>query len=252
MKALLLGIIIGLFFAIPTSADYLTCDPQPKSVVTKYRIDLNGETLPAEVENVGEDLVRIYYNIDHLGSGKYVVNAQAGNDKGEWSDWSKELVFYRGVPTPQTLGLYCVTEDPARIPQENISLYHFSSQEIVRIDRAAKYVIDGKLKTLWVTDHSLKHPHEMQLDLDKSYIVNGLYVLPRQDTGEGGIIEKYEVYTSLDGTDWVKAKSGTFPFNKEKQIVLFDPVLARYISLVGLSSYKGSTMSIAEISVLGY
>lgn len=252
MKALLFGIIIGLFFVVSAAADHLTCDPQPKIAVTKYRIDLNGETFPAEVENVGEDQVRIYYNIDHLGGGKYVVNAQAGNDAGEWSLPSNTLEFYRGVPTPQNIGLYCITKDPIRIPQENLSLYHFSSQEIVAVNKPAENVIDGNPETFWITDHSLKHPHEIQIDLGRQYIVHGLYALPRQDSSNWGVVKEYEVYISLNGTEWIIAKNGSFPFNKEEQLALFDPVSARYVSLVGLSSHEGTVMSVSEINVLGH
>jgi len=170
VKKQLLVIILSLIFILPASARYLTCDPQPSDTVTRYRVDLNGDVLPAGIETVGEDQVRIHYNIDHLGNGKYIVSAQAGNDEGEWSEFSNVLEFYRGVPTPQDIGLYCVGEEPARIPQKDWSVYYVSSEEIGDKRLLAANAFDGNPKTQWHTswltsDPNTSHPHEIQIDL---------------------------------------------------------------------------------------
>lgn len=252
-KRFLILILVLVFTGPVCFAEHLTCDPQPASAVTKYRIDLNGEILPAEVETVGTEQVRIYYNIDHLGNGKYVVTAQAGNDDGEWSLPSNVLEFYRGVPTPQNIGLYCIAELPHRIPQEILSLYYFSSEEIIKTNKPALNVLDGKKDTLWVPDWSIVHPHELQIDLGKVYRICGVYVLPRQDSGTWGAIKRYEIYVSIDGVDWVKVSTGVFLFNKDEQLAKFDVVAAKYVSLVCLSEYSGGRQaSVAEINVWGY
>lgn len=257
IKSICLAFIIAFTFVAVTMAEYLTADPQPSDEVTKYQLKLNGEIIPSGIEQVGTDQVRLFYSIDHLDDGRYSAFAQAGNDGGEWSDWSDELIFYRGVPTPQNIGLYCVidepiTDEPVKLPQENFSVYHFSSQEIVVVNNPAKQAIDGKASTIWITDHSLKPPHEIQINLGKLYTISGLYVLPRQDEGSWGMIEKYDAYVSLDGEAWIKMTSGSFPLSKDEQFIGFDSVSAQYISLVGLSSYSGGTMSVAEINILGF
>jgi hypothetical protein len=245
--------LLSLFFVLPVCADYLTCDPQPKDMVTKYQIDLNGEILSASVEAVNADQVRIHYNIDHLSDGKYIVTAQAGNDEGEWSSWSEELKFYCGVPTPQNIGLYCASEELKRIPQDTLSLYYFSSEEIVKANKPALNVLDGSKDTIWVSDWSKVHPHEIQIDFGRVCQVSGMYVLPRQDSGTWGAIKNYEIYVSTDEIDWVKVKSGVFLFNKNEQLAEFGITVAKYISLVCLSEHSGSRKaSIAEINILGY
>lgn len=257
LKSICLTLFILLYVFILTRsicfADYLTCDPQPKDMVTKYQINLNGKLLSADVEAVDTDQVRIYYNIDHLSPGKYIATAQAGNDAGEWSSPSNSYEFYRGVPTPQNIGLYCASEEPERIPQDTLSLYHFSSEEIVKANKPALNMLDGNKNTIWVSNWAKVHPHEIQIDLGRVCQVSGVYVLPRQDSGTWGAIKDYEIYVSTDGIDWVKVKAGVFLLNKEEQLAEFDATAAKYISLVCLSEHSGSRKaSIAEINVLGY
>lgn len=255
MKNQLLVVILSLFFILPVSAEHLTCDPQPKIVVTKYQIDLNGKTFPVDIENVGENQVRIYYNIDHLDNGKHVVSAQAGNDKGEWSLPSNVLEFYRGVPTPQNIGLYCIDEKPIRVSQENWKMYYTSSCEPLNYGSLA---FDGDMNTQWIstwttTDPDTKHPHEIQIELGRQYTISGFYILPRQDRSWNGTIAKYKFYASPDGIEWVEIASGKLLKIKKEQFVKLAPVAAKYISLVALSEVNGGPwVAVAELNVLGY
>lgn len=110
IKNICLVLFVVFSLVAVVSADYLTVDPQPSEAVTSYGVKINDEVFPAEIEAVEGNQVRLYYNVDHLVDGRYSVFARAGNDTGGLSDWSEELIFYRGVPTPQNIGLYCVTE----------------------------------------------------------------------------------------------------------------------------------------------
>jgi hypothetical protein len=259
MKKLFSAILIILFAASIASATHLTCDPQPKDLVTKYRIDLNGEILSAEIENVGENQVRIRYGIDHLGNGKYIVFAQAGNDKGEWSLPSNVLEFYRGVPTPQNIDLYCVTEEPARLSQKDWSVYYVSSEETKNEGLLAANAFDGYPKTQWHSSWitsvpGTSHPHEIQIDLGKEYrAIQGFYYLPRQDLSWNGTIKNFVFYVSVDGKRWTEVIRGEFSKTKKEQSIEFAPVSAKYISLVSLSEINGKEWTtIAELNVLGY
>jgi hypothetical protein len=259
MKKILLAILIILFTASIASTTRLTCDPQPKDMVTKYRITLNGETLPAGIEAVGERQVRLIYNIDHLLDGKYIVFGQAGNDTGEWSQPSNVLEFYRGVPTPQNIGLYCVIEEPARLSQEDWSVYHVSSEETENEGFLAASAFDGNPGTYWhsswvINDPNAEHSHEIQIDLGKEYrATQGLYYLPRQDSSWNGTIKNFAIYVSMDGKDWTEVIRGEFAKTKKEQSIEFAPVSARYISLVSLSEVNGREWAtVAEINVLGY
>lgn len=50
IKSICLVTFIMLMFAAIVSANYLTADPQPSEMVTKYQIKLNGEIIPADLE----------------------------------------------------------------------------------------------------------------------------------------------------------------------------------------------------------
>lgn len=255
IKSICLAPVIVFIFVMVVMADYLTADPQPSEVVTKYKIKLDSKVLPAEIEKVDADRVRLYYDIDNLSDGKHFVVAAAGNNANEWSDWSKEFVFYRGIPTPQNIGLYCITEDPKRIPQDGFSVYHVSTQ----IDDigCGENAIDGSIKTFWHTgwvgDEQVDHPHEIQLDLGRTYTICGFWHQSRQGTNLNCMILDYKFYVSENGTDWVEKAFGKFPDSQDECFVTFETCKARYVSLVALSSINGSVCTaVAEINVLGY
>lgn len=75
----------------------------------------------------------------------------------------------------------------AEIPKDNWSIYHVNSEETKHEDNSAVNAVDGNTKTMWHTDwgRTNKHPHEIQINLGKEYLVNGLQYLPRQ-IGERG------------------------------------------------------------------
>ena len=243
MKKILIAVILSWFLVLSALTD-------------NTRNDLNGEILPVTAEAVGTDQVRIYYNIDHLPDGKYLAFASAGNAEGDWSEWSESLEFYRGVPTPQSINLFCGVSEatiPVRISQDNWNVYFCSSEEIVKTNKPATNAIDGDMKSLWISDWAELYPHEVQIDFGKLYNISKLYYLPRQDSYKIGLIKEYEIYASVDGKSWGKVISGEFPNSNDEQTIEFDEQAARYISLVALSDNYGTRKAcIAEINILGY
>lgn len=232
-------------------ADHLTADPQT-SDVTKYRIELNGEVLPADIENVGSDQVQLYYNIDHLGDGRYIAAASAGND-AEWSGWSDSIAFYRGVPTPENIYLYCGVEEPTepiKLPQDNFGIHYVSSEDSDR-GKFARLAIDGDVNTYWRTD--VNYPHEIQIDLGKTYQVSGFYCTARQDERWNGTIKEYTFHGSLDGENWAELSFGELTKTRDGQLIEFPPQSVRYISLMALSEVDGGLRAvISELNILGY
>lgn len=259
MKKLLLEtLFFSLVMCFTAYADHLTCDPQPASEVTKYRITLNGEILPAGIERVGNDQVRIHYSVDHLDNGEYSATAQAGNEEGEWSGPSNQCNFRRGVSTPQSVGLYPIGEVqiPQRLPQELFGVYHVSSEDLVQ-QRTAIMAVDGNRETIWHSDWKttpkIAHPHEIQLSLGKIYQVLGFSYLARQDDSWNGVVKRYEVYVSLDGVTWTEAATGELAKTKNEQLVMFEPRSVKYVSFVFVSEINGNVWaSAAEINLLGY
>lgn len=71
-------------------------------------------------------------------------------------------------------------------------------------NEAAK-AIDGNASTFWHTQYSpslAPLPHYFQIDLLKSYVVNGIGYQPRQDGKRNGDIGQHEITVSTDGTTW--------------------------------------------------
>lgn len=233
-------------------ADYLTADPQTGDV-TKYRVELNGEIMPADIENAGPDQVQLYYNIDHLPDGRHIAAAAAGNDKGEWSDWSETLAFYRGVPTPENIYLYCGMEEPKvpiKLSQDNWAIAYVSSEDSEK-GKFARLAIDGNLATYWRTD--INYPHEIQIDLGKTYMISGFYYTARQDEKWNGTIQEFTFHGSLDGNSWVELSFGELVKTRDEQLVEFSSQSVRYVSLMALTEVDGGLRTvISEFNILGY
>ncbi len=110
--------------------------------------------------------------------------------------------------------------------------------------------------TMWHSRYSspaATYPHEIAIDMNDTCAVDGLLYLPRQDNVTYGTIARYEFYTSLDGTNWSLANSGTWAANKAAKSNFFSAKVCRYIKLVALSEISGSNnASMAEFAVYGY
>ncbi|BBO82779.1 hypothetical protein DSCO28_33450 [Desulfosarcina ovata subsp. sediminis] len=114
---------------------------------------------------------------------------------------------------------------------------------------------DGDTSTIWHTEWdptSPEPPHEIQIDLNGVYDIEGVYYTPRQDMTNGRI-KDYEIYISGDGETWGTAvATGTFEDTTAEQQVLFDSVArGRYVRLVALNEINGNAWTaVAEINVL--
>jgi endo-alpha-N-acetylgalactosaminidase len=77
--------------------------------------------------------------------------------------------------------------------------------------------------------------------------------VPRQDGNRNGRIARYEVYASLDASDWGTAvATGTFADRASAQDVTFAAKHARYVRLRALSEAAGQPFtSVAELNVFG-
>ncbi|MCK5025624.1 MAG: discoidin domain-containing protein [Nanoarchaeota archaeon] len=244
-------ITILLFMGSVSSADYLTADPQSGDAVKKYRIELNGEILDADIRTAGENQVQLYYNVDHLLDGKYLVSASSGNET-EWSEWSESFEFYRGIPTPQNIYLFCgieEVEEPVKLSQVAFEIAYVSSEDTDN-NRFAYLAIDGDVTTFW---RGTKAPHEIQIDLGATYTVSGFYYLARQDTLWTGAIKKFAFYGSLDGNSWEELSTGELMKIRDEQLIEFPAQVVRYVRLLSLSEVDGGTnATISELNILGY
>ena len=75
--------------------------------------------------------------------------------------------------------------------------------------------IDDDENTLWSTpqqDTSVKakFPQNISIDMGKVQPIIAFTYLPRQDKKAEGIVDRYIMYISDDGTDWQKFTEGEF------------------------------------------
>ncbi|MBX2983439.1 MAG: discoidin domain-containing protein [Flavobacteriales bacterium] len=101
-------------------------------------------------------------------------------------------------------------------------------------------------------------PHEIQLDLGAVHAVNGISLLSRNGTASGKA-KGYELYLSMDGTDWGSVQSaGDFTYadlnaGAQRGSAYFGAVAARYVRLVVSSAYSsGPYLMVAELDLFEY
>lgn len=157
------------------------------------------------------------------------------------------------------LSVFCYFSVIAQCPSSLISPTNFSITEVSSEASAnpATSAIDDDPTTFWRTEGSFSFPHQIMIDLGAIHAVNQLQILSRQDIANGKLLD-FEVYTSMDGTDWgaVQAK-GTLPYTSADDVsaktIKFGTVDAQYVRLVGLSNQDASNLNyrllIAEISI---
>ncbi|TDW16845.1 3',5'-cyclic AMP phosphodiesterase CpdA [Breznakia blatticola] len=115
----------------------------------------------------------------------------------------------------------------------------------------ASKLIDDDLTTMWHSKYSndTRENQYVIFELDKEMEVNGMRYVPRQ-SGINGKINAYEVYTSVNGTDYTLQTTGKWYGHRNTQFASFDPVVAKYVKLQVVSNYgPGLYSSATEMRV---
>lgn len=113
--------------------------------------------------------------------------------------------------------------------------------------------IDGKSSTFWHVEFNpvkAVPPQSITLDLGGAYNVRQLLYLPRQDGNPNGTITGYNIYTSSDGTTFIKVTSGTWASNATQKTALFSADTVRFVRLEATSAVN-SNVSAADINIVG-
>ena len=141
--------------------------------------------------------------------------------------------------------------------KDNSELYYYdnakvkataSSQETSGESAQAAKAIDGQKGTFWHTLwNNAPTPHWLLLELEQEELVDGYYYLPRQ-SGSNGIVTKYRIEVSTNGTDFTEVASGSWANNASAKEVRFAPVQAKYVRLNVVESVAGHA-SAAEVKV---
>ena len=206
-------------------------------------------------------VARVMYNTSQAvtitpNSGYHVADVQVdGASVGAVS-----LYTFNNVAADHTIAATFsvnASTPPAQIPHTSWTLKYVDSQELSSQNGAATNAFDGNTGTMWHTVWSNGNPacpHEIQINLGKSYTLSGFSYLPRQDGSMNGTIAKYEFYVSSDGVNWGTAVgTGTFANNTSLKQVTFTAKSGQYIRLRALSEVNGNPWtSAAEINVTGF
>jgi arylsulfatase A-like enzyme len=141
------------------------------------------------------------------------------------------------------------------IPMDEWKVVRFSSQSRPGGKVAAK-AIDGDPMTWWHTQwegQPAQPPHELVIDMGRTYAVRGFRILPRQDAAWNGTIKDCEFFVSDDAKAFATpAARATLTKTRKAQEVTFSPVRGRYVMLRVLSEVDGGPWaSVAELGVVG-
>ena len=115
--------------------------------------------------------------------------------------------------------------------------------------------IDGNTGTFWHTEFNPVNtplPHNITIDMKKTYNVNALSYLPRQDGNSNGNIGQHQIVLSTDGATWTApVVIGRYLGDVSLKTSSFVTKPARYVRLIALTEAgnRGPWTSAAEINV---
>ena len=170
-----------------------------------------------------------------------------------------DFVRVVGNPKIDAIEVRQVSAHDTALPKISWKVISRDSEESDSLDGSALNTIDNNGSTFWITQinnnggsNAPGYPHEIQIDLGKSYPLSGFQYLPRQDGSTAGWVAQYNFYVSTDGVNWGSpVASGTFATSALQKQVSFPPVNARYVQLQALSEVNGNIWaSMAELGVL--
>lgn len=171
------------------------------------------------------------------------------------SDTTLSLAYYPEWQLNLTRGTWSV--DDGYVPQSEWKVVRVSSEETVDEDGRAANAFDDSAATRWHTEYGGSatpvHPHELVIDMGKSYALSAFRHTPRQDKDVNGMVARYEFYVSDSSTDFGAAvATGTFTDTRASTLVEFETKRGRYLRFVALSEVNGDKFaSLAELDVVG-
>ncbi len=117
-----------------------------------------------------------------------------------------------------------------------------------------EYAIDGDTEQFWHTEYEgtvNPLPISIDFELDGTYMVDSVTILPRQDDSYNGLIYVFNVYASTDGENFtLAAENVEFEYTKDPQTAEFEPFEAKYLRIEALDT-EGGFVSINEFTVTG-
>ena len=181
---------------------------------------------------------RIYYSIDN-GAFQLYQGSFEFLSAGNIVSYCESDGFLSGLKTSVDFGLF--------IDKSAWKVLSYSSQAS---GEEAYKSIDGNENTIWHTSwgtYEPVHPHEIVVDMQKTYRVEAFNYTGRQD-GENGRIKEYEIYFSNDPNVWGSpAAKGEFTSTSALQsVIISSKPVARYFRLIAKSEVNGKAWTSAS------
>ncbi|WP_150451864.1 discoidin domain-containing protein [Arenibacter lacus] len=181
--------------------------------------------------------------------GTYDVTMTVTQNGKVYSKTIKEMVTTTTCPS--------ITDcsNPAFLPKDEWKLLFVNSEETNQGGHATN-AFDGDPNTIWHSRWSTgtdPYPHELQIDLGNFYSLSKFTYQPRIH-GTNGRIKEYQLYISLDNTNWGEpVHTGEWPNTSSPQHINFDePIKGRYFRIVALSEVNNQVFaSIGELDFIG-
>ena len=202
---------------------------------------------------------------ERLSSGRIKMSTSTKNatiyysiDGGEYQKYTTTLLHNDACKVTA----YCTAEGLMDSPKMDYAFPFYiskSSWTLVSADsyqggNEAKLAFDNNTSTFWHTAWGANEPqcpHTIVVDMKKTYQVTAFTYLARQDGNSNGMVKAYEVYLSLDKTNWTKVASGEFKNTTALQTAKLTKATAgRYLKFVAKSEINNNAWtSAAEIGI---
>lgn len=256
----------------PMTHDYLYWEfgPQTAVRVNHWKAIQPGQNKPWELYDLSQDIsettsvadahpellarMKQYAEEAHepVDPGVYLDPTRQRHEADRRAKWGTS----KDQPAPRIKGKVNNIKAKNLIPFKQMKVHSVSSENTAN-RKNAFFAIDGDPRTLWHTQFSptlVEHPHELVIDLGKSYEIEGFRYLARQDGGWNGAFAKTEFYIS-ETADSFGDPVLTTTFKKLKPAQAADletPQQGRYVKIRILSEVNdGPWASAAEIGVIG-
>jgi galactose oxidase len=194
--------------------------------------------------------------------------SEAGN-RGPWTSAAELDLVPGAAATPTPTPSATPTPTPSQTPSPTTSptasptapprsawTVRASSEETQGEDGRALNVLDGNPATIWHTAWvagTQPFPHVLTIDTQAVQPFGALIYTPRPaSSGRNGAVGQYTVETSVDGSTFTVAASGTLPDASAPQTISFPVTTARYVRLTALTEAgnRGAWTSAAELDLL--
>ena len=109
---------------------------------------------------------------------------------------------YDGTNIAAIAELDILGEDGKPLPREHWKVVYADSEETRSGNRTADKVYDLQESTFWQTVDNTAYPHQLVIDLGKTYRITGFRLLPRAEKGAPGQVKDYTVYVKANAFEY--------------------------------------------------